>query len=171
MKSDELILMGKVAGTHGIRGQLRVIPYSGMADNLLSCKFLLLRDAKGRLDKYEVASAVTHSKKLLLTLKGFAGINEVQHFSGCEVLLYKEQLSEPEEDEYYWHDLIGIKVVTIDGTDLGVLDSIIETGSNDVYVAVSEGREFLIPALSDTVSIDMKAKIMTVTPFEGLFDL
>ena len=64
-----------------------------------------------------------------------------------------------------------MKVVTTDGVDLGILDSIIETGSNDVYVAVLNGREFLIPALSDTVSIDVQAKLMTVTPFEGLFDL
>jgi 16S rRNA processing protein RimM len=171
MVSDNLILMGKVAATHGIKGQLRVIPYSGMVDNLITCESLLLRDAKGRIDKYEVSSATIHGKKLLVALKGFTGINQVLHFVGSEVLLYKEQLSEPEEDEYYWNDLIGMKVVTTDGTDLGILDSIIETGSNDVYVAVLNGKEYLIPALTDTVSIDIQARLVTVTPFEGLFDL
>ena len=171
MTADNLILMGKIAATHGIKGQLRVVPYSGMADNLLLCKALFVRDAKGGIAQYEVASATVHGKKLLITLQGFSGINQVLHFVGIEVLLYKEQLSEPEEGEYYWNDLIGMKVVTTDGVDLGILESIIETGSNDVYVAVANGREYLIPALADTVSIDVHAKLMTVTPFEGLFDL
>lgn len=171
MTADNLILMGKVAATHGIRGQLRVVPYSGTADNLLFCESLLLRDAKGQISKHEVASSVIHGKKLLISLKGFSGINQVLNLVGSEVLLYKEQLSEPEQDEYYWHDLVGMKVVTNDGADLGSLESIIETGSNDVYVVVSNNREYLIPALSDIVSIDIKAKVMTVTPFEGLFDL
>jgi len=171
MTDNNLILMGKVAATHGIKGQLRVVPYSGMADNLLHCETLMLRDAKGLINKFEVASATIHGKKLLVALKGFPGINQVLHFVGSEILLYKEQLAPPEDDEYYWHDLIGMKVVTTDGTALGVLDSIIETGSNDVYVAVANGKEYLIPAFSDTVSVDVQARIVTVTPFEGLFDL
>jgi len=171
MTADNLILMGKIAATHGIKGQLRIVPYSGMADNLLLCKSLLVRDAKGKLAQFAVTSATVHAKKLLVTLEGFSGINQVLHFVGSEVLLYKEQLSTPEEGEYYWNDLIGMKVVTTDGIDLGTLDSIIETGSNDVYVAVANGKEYLIPALTDTVSIDVQAKLMTVTPFKGLFEL
>lgn len=171
MDSESLVLMGKVAGTHGIKGQLRIIPYSGMVDNLLECKTLFLRDAKGRMESFELSSAVVHVKKLLITLKGYSDINQVLHFSGSEVLLHKDQLAEPEDDEYYWLDLIGMRVVTTDGTDLGTLQSIIETGSNDVYVSVLDGKEFLIPALTDTVSIDLAAKVITVTPFEGLFDL
>lgn len=171
MVPDNLILMGKVAAVHGIKGQLRIIPYSGMADNLLSCGSIMLRDSAGRLQQYEVSTATVHGKKLIMSLKGFAGINQVLHFVGCEILLYKEQLSAPGEDEYYWHELIGLKVVTCDGVDLGTLDSIIETGSNDVYVVVANGREYLIPALSDIVAIDIQSRLMTVTPFEGLFDL
>jgi len=171
MTADNLILMGKIAATHGIKGQLRIIPYSGSADNFLLCKSLFVRDAKGRLEQFKVTSAAVHGKKILVSLQGYTGINQVLHLVGCEVLLEKDQLAEPDDGEYYWNDLIGMKVVTTDGVDLGTLDSIIETGSNDVYVAVLNGREFLIPALSDTVSIDVQAKLMTVTPFEGLFDL
>jgi len=171
MTTANLILMGKIAATHGIKGQLRIVPYSGSVDNLLLCKSLFVRDAKGRIEQFEITSATSHGKKILVTLKELVGINQVLHLVGSEVLLYKEQLSEPEEGEYYWFDLVGMKVVTVDGTDLGTLESIIETGSNDVYVAVANGREYLIPAFADIVSIDMKAKLMTVTPFEGLFDL
>lgn len=171
MAADNLILMGKIVATHGVKGQLRVVPYSGMADNLLLCKSLLVRDVKGEIAQFTVSSAAIHGKKLLVSLQGFSGINQVLHFVGSEILLYKEQLSPPEDGEYYWFDLVGMKVVTTDGIDLGTLESIIETGSNDVYVVVANGREYLIPALADTVSIDIQAKLMTVTPFEGLFDL
>jgi len=171
MTADNLILMGKIAATHGIKGQLRIIPYSGSADNFLLCKSLFVRDTKGKLEQFNVTSTAVHGKKILVTLQEYTEINQVLHLVGSEVLLDKEQLAEPEDGEYYWNDLIGMKVVTTDGVDLGILDSIIETGSNDVYVAVLNGREFLIPALSDTVSIDVQAKLMTVTPFEGLFDL
>ena len=172
MHSDNLILMGKVAATHGIRGQLRVVSYSGLAESFLSAGTLFLKDASGRIIQHDVSAVAVHGKKLLVTLKGFSDINQVLPFVGSEVLLYRDQLPAPEEDEYYWYDLVGMKVVTTDNRLLGVLESIIETGSNDVYVVASDDREYLIPALSDVVvSVDTKEKIMTVTPAEGLFDL
>lgn len=172
MHSDSLVLMGKVAATHGIRGQLRVVAYSGLTETFLSIGSLFLRDAAGRLQEHEVSSVSAHGKKLLITLKGFSNINQVLHFVGSEVLLHREQLPPPEEDEYYWFDLVGMKVVTTDNRFLGVLESIIETGSNDVYVVASGETEYLIPALADVVvSVDVAEKRMTVTPVEGLFDL
>jgi len=172
MQSDSLILMGKVAATHGIRGQLRVISYSGLTESFLSAASLFLKDASGRIQEHDVSAVSVHGKKLLVTLKGFSDINQVLSLVGNEVYLYRDQLPPPEEDEYYWYDLVGMKVVTTDNRLLGVLESIIETGSNDVYVVASEDREYLIPALSDVVvSVDTKTKVMTVTPVEGLFDL
>jgi len=172
MHADSLILMGKVAATHGIRGQLRVISYSGLTESFLSAGAFIFKDASGRFQQQDVAAVSVHGKKLLVSLKGFSNINEVLSFVGNEVFLYRDQLPAPEEDEYYWHDLVGMKVVTTDNRLLGILESIIETGSNDVYVVASDDKEYLIPALADVVvSVDTKAKIMTVAPAEGLFDL
>ncbi len=172
MQSDSLILMGKVAATHGIKGQLRIVAYSGLSESFLSAGSFFLRDSSGRTQQHDVSAISVHGKKLLVTLKGFSNINQVLAFVGNEVLLYRDQLPEPEEDEYYWYDLVGMNVVTTDNRVLGVLESIIETGSNDVYVVASAGKEYLIPALSDVVvSVDTVARIMTVTPVEGLFDL
>lgn len=172
MQLDSLILMGKVAATHGIKGQLRVVAYSGLTESFLSADSLFLKDASGRIQQHDVSAVTVHGKKLLVTLKGFSDINQVLPFVGSEILLYRDQLPPPQEDEYYWYDLVGMKVVTTDNRKLGVLESIIETGSNDVYVVTSDDGEYLIPALSDVVvSVDIAAKIMTVTPVEGLFDL
>jgi 16S rRNA processing protein RimM len=170
--ATDLILLGKIVATHGIRGQLRVVPYSGHFDTFLAIGSVTLKDAAGRMVGYDIASAAVHGKKLLLALKGYADINQVEHLVGCELYVDRDQLPLPDEDEYYWYDLLGLTVVTASGEQLGSLESIIETGSNDVYVVKSGEREYLIPALAEVVtSIDLDAKVMTVTPFEGLFDL
>lgn len=172
MSAESLILMGKVAATHGIKGQLRVISYSGRFDTLLFVDSVMLKDRSGRTGTFAVAAATVHGKKLLLSLEGFTDINQVLPFVGSELYLRREQLPPSEEDEYYWYDLIGLKVVTVQGELLGRLESIMETGSNDVYVVKSAEREYLIPALQDVVAnIDLVSGVMTVTPFEGLFDL
>jgi 16S rRNA processing protein RimM len=172
MERDSLILIGRVAATHGIRGQLRITTYSGHFDSLLSAESVILKEPSGKVSTFTVSAAVVHGRKLLLSLAGLSDINKVLYLVGSELFLRLEQLPETEDDEYYWHDLIGLQVVTVDGEPLGVLQSIIETGSNDVYVVKSADRELLIPALADIVTtIDLAAGIMTVTPVEGLFDL
>jgi len=172
MESDSLILIGKVAATHGIKGQLRITTYSGHFDSLLSADSVILKEPSGRTGTFAVSAAVVHGRKLLLSFDGLSDINRVLHLVGSELYLRLEQLPATEEGEYYWHDLIGLNVVTVDGEPLGVLQSIIETGSNDVYVVKSAERELLIPALEDVITaIDLTAGTMTVTPVAGLFDL
>lgn len=172
MTSSDLILLGKVAATHGIKGQLRIVPYSGSGETFLTLKSMLLRNVSGKAVEYSLAAVSAHGRKVLVALKGYTDINQVIPFVGCEVLIKREQLPPVEEGEFYWYDLIGMKVVTVDGRSLGTLESIIETGSNDVYVVTAGKEEILVPALEDVVvSVDLAAKVMTVTPVEGLFDL
>ena len=172
MTGNDLVLLGKVVGTHGIRGQLRVAPFSGEFDTLLAVPSIILKGPQGEMDSFAVAAATVHGKKLLVTLKGFANINQVLHLVGRELYVQRAQLPPLEEDEYYWHDLIGLRVVTDTGRQLGRLAAIMETGSNDVYVVREGDREYLIPALADiVVKIDLAVGVMTVSPPEGLLDL
>jgi 16S rRNA processing protein RimM len=81
-------------------------------------------------------------------------------------------MPELSEGEFYWSDLLGLKVVTDGGECLGVVADIIVTGSNDVYVVKNGKREYMIPALEDVVlDINLDEGIMTVSPPEGLLDL
>lgn len=172
MAPDNLILIGKVAATHGIRGQLRITSYSGHFDSLRTAKTVILKEPTGRTGSFDVTAATLHGKKLLLSLAGLADINQVLHLVGSELYLHREQLPATDEGEYYWHDLLGLTVVTAAGEPLGRLESIIETGSNDVYVVKTAEGELLIPALADVVTaIDLAAGVMTITPVAGLFDL
>ena len=172
MTTDTLIPVGKIAGTHGIRGELRVTAYAGEATALLVVRSVRAQAADGSVETLRISRARFSGKKLLLACAGLTDINQVQHLVGRELLVSREQLPAPDDDEYYWQDLIGLRVLTSDGRELGRLCDIMETGSNDVYVVRENDREYLIPALADVVvQIDLKNGCMTIDPLEGLLDL
>jgi len=104
-----------------------------------------------------------------LSLEGISDLDRAQDFKGARILLDKTALPQLEEGVYYWSDLIGLRVFLIDGTSLGNIESIIETGSNDVYVVRKGNRETLIPALEKVVkAVDLESKTMQVDLPEGL---
>jgi len=170
--ASDLLTIGKITGTHGIRGMVKVYLYSGDDSTLRAADELILRRSDGRQQTISILGLQGHGRKTLLTLKGCGSINEALPLVGGELLVRRDQFPEPDEDEYYWADLIGLRVVTDDGADLGTLREIIETGSNDVYVVQGREKEFLIPALDDVVrDIDLEAGTMTVALLDGLLDL
>jgi 16S rRNA processing protein RimM len=169
---EELIILGKVAGTHGIRGELRIACYSGQYDTLMGLRKLLLRGLKGELLEIPIDSVRLNTGKALVKLSQYDDINGVKHLVGMDLVVYRSQLPELEDDEFYWHDLIGLRVLTESGEELGRLAEIFSTGSNDVYVVRKGNREYMIPALEDVVKeINLAAGTMKVSPMEGLLDL
>jgi len=171
-RERETVLLGKVVATHGIRGQLRVVLFSGDFTNAAGLDSVMLKRPDGGMDTFPVAAIARHGQKVLLTLKELDSINQVRPLVGREVHVRRDQLPELSEGEYYWCDLLGLRVETDRGELLGTLTEIIATGSNDVYVVRSGGREYLIPALEEVVrEIDLDDRIMKVSPPEGLFDL
>lgn len=172
--SDEtpLIVLGRITGTHGIRGELKIHSYSGEISTFRHLGRLTLRSEDGRCESYRLASVRPHGKWILASLAGYDSINDVLPLVGREVVAERSSLPPLEEGEYYWCDLLGLTVETVDGVTLGRLEEIYETGSNDVYAVRDGKREYLIPAVADlVVSVDLSSRRMTVAPFEGLFDL
>ncbi len=171
---SNLIAVGRIIGTHGIRGQLRLHSYSGNLESLKTAEQALLTGSDGNCCAVMIKNAALHSGKILLTLDGYDNINLVSHLIGTELLLPRTQLPEPAVDEYYWQDLIGLIVVTDSGEELGTLTDIMETGANDVYLVHNHqtGREYLLPAIASVISnVDLQARQMIITPLEGLLDL
>src|SRR5512136_895547 len=121
MATDDLILLGRVVATHGIRGQLRIVSYSGEAATLRAAATIMLADAQGVMEVFEVSSSSVHGTRVLVSLKGYNNINQVQHLVGREVHVRRSQLPPLDQDEYYWHDLLGLQVVTDTGQQLGRL--------------------------------------------------
>ena len=169
---DELVQVGKIIGTHGIKGLLKVFSYSGNFQSLQSAQTVLLKGKDGAIQEYAVKSIAAHAGGFILGLVDYSDINQVLFLSGSELCLKRSQLPAPEEDEYYWRDLIGLTVFTDQGVELGTLVDIFETGSSDIYVVRGSSKEYLIPAIADVIAyVDLPGKKMIITPLDGLLDL
>lgn len=167
-----LILIGKITGTHGIKGQIRVVPYSGDAESILSLRTLWVRMHDGRYSSFRISRAVEHKRKALASIAGIEDINAALPLVGCEVYVCRDQLPDLPEGEYYWQDLLGLSVVDEQGGCIGELADIFVTGAHDVYVVKDGEKEYLIPAVIDVVvEINLNARTITVRPPEGLLDL
>jgi 16S rRNA processing protein RimM len=167
-----MFVIGKVTATHGVRGQLRIVAYSGDYGNISNLNNMVLQGPDGARETVKIASSAMHCKKLLVTLQGYNDINQVQHLVGCEIYAERDQLPELVDGEFYWCDLIGLKVVTTEGAHLGELYDIMATGSNDVYLVRSGEKEYLIPAIEEVViEVNLAAGVMTVSPLEGMLEL
>jgi 16S rRNA processing protein RimM len=169
---DELVPVGKIIGTHGIKGLLKVFSYSGNIHSLESSETVFLIGKDGTLREYAIRSVSAHAGGFILGLDGFSDINQVLFLTGSELCLKLSQLPVPDEGEYYWRDLIGLAVHTDQGVELGTLVDIFETGSSDIYVVRGSSKEYLIPAIADVIAnIDIPGKKMIITPLDGLLDL
>jgi 16S rRNA processing protein RimM len=169
---DELIPVGKISATHGIRGLLKLYSYSGNIESLQGSGTVLLKGKDGLLREFGLKGVSPHAGGFILALEGFSDIDQVQPLVGSELCLKRSQLPEPAEGEFYWRDLIGLTVVTDKGVVLGPVADIFETGSSDIYVVRGNNKEYLIPAIADVISeIDIPGKRIVITPLDGLLDL
>jgi 16S rRNA processing protein RimM len=168
---EALLLIGRVVGPHGVRGLLKIESYARSEDTLLAAGRIYLRQSLGNISEYEILSAVPHKGGSLIRLEGLDSRDQGQAYRGAEILIRKEAVSR-DKDEYFWHDLIGLRVYLETGRYLGTVQDILPTAGNDIYV-VREGREeFLIPAIHDVVkTIDLENGKMIISEVEGLLDL
>ena len=163
------VLIGKIVGIHGIKGTNKLRCYSESLSVFSSGRSILVRDTRGRETSYEINWVKPHTGTPLVSFKGITNRDQAKTLIGGELFIPQSELPELDEDTYYWHDLIGIEVVTVTGEFLGRIESIIETGSNDVYVVKSDENEVLIPALESVVlEVDLEHKRMQVDLPEGL---
>lgn len=160
---------GKITGAHGIKGALKFQVYTESLEYYAPEVPLLLREPNGKAYEVRAVKAAPNGKSVLLMLDGVTDRNRAEALAGSLLFVPKSILPEPADGEFYWYELIGLNVVEAGGRDLGKLDHIFETGSNDVYVVKKGGQELLLPALPHVIlDIDLEAKRMTVQIPEGL---
>jgi len=163
------ILIARIVGAHGLAGGLKLASYAESLDVFASGRPVIVRDAGGEETVYEIDRAKAQGRSVLLSLKGVTHRTPAEALAGCDLFIDKTALPKLEEGTYYWSDLIGVEVYSVEGDFLGRLESIFQTGSNDVYVVKHAGRELLLPALTSVVkSVDLKARRMEVDVPEGL---
>jgi len=168
---DNVLLFGKVLRPHGLEGLLRVRAFSESAASLLNAKTALFKLETGENRHLIVVSARPHKNVFLVKLEGLEDVNQAEAFRDAEVYISKDALVR-EEGEYFWFELLGLKVFLNDGTFLGVVSQVIPAGSNEIYAVRNGRREILLPATHEVVHhIDLKNGKMMVSALEGLLDL
>ncbi|NVM20549.1 MAG: 16S rRNA processing protein RimM [Desulfobacterales bacterium] len=171
MREDALLPIGKIVGTHGTKGYLKVYSYAESVDSFAVGKELTLSREGEPVATFRIESARVHKRIILLVLEGIASIGAAKEWVGCEICIDNASLPQPEEGSYYWHQIIGLEVFTVDNRRLGRVAEIFPTGSNDVYVVREGKREVLIPAIdSVVVDIDLEHNFLRVDLPEGLED-
>ena len=159
---------GRIVRTHGVRGELVLECWADSPEFVAGVKHLYFDG--GKTDAGVVSSRV-HKGRLLLKLQGVDTVEQGDALRGKVLYLNREDVR-LEEGQVFLQDLIGLKA--IDGTtgrEYGVLQEVLPTGANDVYVIERDGRRFLFPAVRHMIErTDVEAGIMTVRPIKGIFD-
>jgi len=167
--------MGKIVGAHGVKGALKVYSYAESVSSFKPGSSVILK-ADGGAKAFTIAWVKPHHKTVLVAFEGVTNRNRAEALVGLELFMTRDLLETLEEGVYFWSDIIGLAVYTIENEYLGGVVAVIPTGSNDVYVVKNEQgqepAEILVPALAWVVrEIDVDQKIMRVDLPEGLRDL
>lgn len=168
------LTVGKIVNTHGIRGELKVVPSTDFPEERFGKgSTLSVYHAERMMTKdVTVESARHHKGTYIIKLAGLDHIQDVEAFKGGQLKVRKEQLAALPEDEYYYYEIIGCTVVTETGETLGIISEILSPGANDVWVVKREvGKPVLLPVIDEVIlSVDIANKQVTVQLMEGLME-
>ncbi|BCT27925.1 MULTISPECIES: ribosome maturation factor RimM [Bacillus amyloliquefaciens group] len=166
--------VGKIVNTHGIKGEVRVISKTDFAEERYKPGNTLYLFAEGAAEpiKVTVSAHRLHKQFHLLQFKEMPSLNEVEHLRNMVIKVPEEDLGELEEDEFYFHEIIGCEVVSEDGELIGTVKEILTPGANDVWVVARKGKkDALIPYIASVVKdININEKKIKIQVMEGLID-
>jgi len=167
-QSDEYILLGKISGVHGIKGWVKVFSYTSPRVQIVNYTKWYIRKKDQDWKLFKLKEGKEQGKNIIAKLEGINYRDEAEAMRGMEIAIQQDQLAVLDENEYFWRDLIGLSVETINGEKLGKIDWLFDTGSNDVMVIKetksAEPKEYLLPFVFDDViqSIDLEQSLMIV---------
>lgn len=163
MSADDVIVVGKITGVYGIKGWVKVYSWTEPREGIGDYNPWLLRQSSKPWREVKLESARNQAKTVIAKIEGIDDRDAAQLLIGSEIGIRTSQLEALQQDEFYWRDLIGLRVLGKQGALLGEVTSIMETGANDVLVVKGE-QEYLIPwVMGDTViAIDLEKGEMQV---------
>lgn len=163
--SEEFIPVGKISGAFGVKGWVKVYSFTEPRANILEYSPLFL-SRQGEWIEIKVSGGHLQGKGVVMGIANVTDRDQVQPLIGSELAIKKTQLEPVDEDEFYWTDLMGMTVETLEGEPLGIVDHLLETGANDVLVVKEKGQkqERLIPFVMDEIVtlVDLDNKLIRV---------
>nr|WP_217586219.1 ribosome maturation factor RimM [Lentibacillus saliphilus] len=169
---ENMYNVGKIVNTQGIKGDVKVVRITDFEDrfNVGNTVYAVMNDGTHvglEIDRHRI-----HKGFDILHFSGYDNINDVEHFKGVQLTIKETQLTELEDGEYYYHDIIGCDVWTTEQEKLGTVKEILSPGANDVWVVKREkGKDVLIPYIADVVKVvDVPNKRISIDVMEGMLD-
>ena len=162
----EYLEAGKIVNTHGIKGEVKIMPYTDFPELLCEFDRLFLDRKEIFIERSRVAKNMVIAK-----IEGIDTPEQAEKLRNKILYMHRDDL-ELDDDTYFIQDLIGIEVKDVD-TDFvyGKITDVMQTSANDVYVIRGNDKEYLVPAIADVViSTDIENNLMTIRPLEGLFE-
>ncbi len=158
-----MVIMGKIVAAQGILGWVKVQTFTEYLDSLLDYDVWYVGNERS-WRPLQVVDADVHGKVLVAKLEGIADRTAAEKYKGQLVAVPRSELPEEEEGEYYWSDLVGLKVLNLAGEELGTVDTLLETGANDVLsVRDAQGRQILIPFIASVIEqVDLQQRTIRV---------
>lgn len=169
MSHPEVVILGRLGAVYGIKGWLKINSFTEQAEAIFDYpNWLVGHDGQWR--EVELTEWRRHNKSLIAKLKGYDVREQSQVLTGMEIAIPAQDLPQLAKDEFYWRDLIGMRVVNRQGYDLGQVTDLMDTGSNDVLVVQANlkdafgKKERLIPFIESQMvdAIDQQAQLITV---------
>lgn len=168
---ENLLQVGAITSTHGIKGEVKVFPTTDDVNRFKKLKEVVLDTGKEQIT-LQIQGVKFFKQFVILKFKGIDNINDIEKYKGKSLFVTRENAVKLEKDEYFIADILGSTVEDEDGNILGTLKDVIVTGANDVYVVENEvGKELLFPAIKECVlNVDVEQSKITVHIMPGLLD-
>ena len=158
---EKKLLVGKINGFFGVQGWVKIFSYTKPRKNILEYYPWYFVD-NGTYKVIGITTGREQSKTIVAHAKGIDNRDQASQLIGKDLYIDKDQLPELSDDEHYWHELNGFRVINKNGVDLGVVNYLVDTGSNNVLVTKGE-KEHWIPYIEPyLVSVDKQNRVITV---------
>ncbi|MBR9726660.1 ribosome maturation factor RimM [Shewanella intestini] len=163
------IVLGKLGSSHGIKGWLKITAYTDSVDGIFNYSPWLIKE-QGEWREVKVKQWKPQGKAVIAELEGVSNREQAQMLTNCEIAIMPEQMQKLADDEFYWRDLIGCEVTNTNGYNMGKVDQIVETGSNDVLLIKANVKdafgkvERMIPFVTEQFikQVDLQGKQIIV---------
>lgn len=157
------VIVGRVAGLFGVDGWVKVYSHTDPRENIVNYDPWLL-PVDGEWREFRLGGGRAHGKGVVARLAGISDRDGAKRLQGLDIAVRREQLPPLPPGEYYWTDLVGLSVETLDGRALGKVSRVFDTGANAVIVVAGDGRERLLPFVQGTVvqGVDLDAGLLRV---------
>lgn len=167
LAAEDLVVFGKIGAVHGVRGEVKVHAFTESVESLLDYPVWILR-RDNDIKQITLTSCRPQGKALVAKIEGLDDREVARTFTGYEICVPRSELPVLEDDEFYWNQLEGLKVINQDQQLFGIVDHLLETGANDVFVVKPcagsiDDQERLLPYTQQCVqSVDLTAGEMHV---------